>query len=214
MSDLGCFPRLSIDSQIKAENERLLKELVDKCGGQFGTMAEAISELQQPCVKVTRPYKSYDGPLTLGNPEEDGRALSIHVERYFKTKRAASPSASKVVMAAHNGPTQSTQTLNEDAMEGVEPSAGEFAAVKNARTYKVNDPDAPGGKRDVEFESLAKGYEYGRTAVSISESEHNITKLESVKSFTIVGFIGQEKVRYDAPSVETDPSNSCSTNLS
>ena len=77
-------------------------------------------------------------------------------------------------------------------MEGVD-----FSAVKQARTYKVNDPDAPGGKRDVEYESLAKGYEYGRTAVHISESEHNITKIETLKSFSIVGFIPYDKVSAD-----------------
>jgi ATP-dependent DNA helicase 2 subunit 2 len=75
-------------------------------------------------------------------------------------------------------------------MEGVE-----FSAVRQARSYKVNDPDAPGGKRDVEFEDLAKGFEYGRTAVHISESEHNITKIETQKSFSIVGFIPCSKVR-------------------
>lgn len=85
--------------------------------------------------------------------------------------------------------TQSTQTLDEDPMEGVE-----FSAVKQARTYKVNDPTAPGGKRDVEFEALAKGYEYGRTAVHISESEYNITKLETERSFSIIGFILRDKV--------------------
>lgn len=87
-----------------------------------------------------------------------------------------------------------TQAMNDDEMEGLEyGDGGEFAAVKNARIYKVNDPDAPGGKSDVEFDSLAKGYEYGRTAVHISEAEFNITKLETKKSLSVVGFIQQDK---------------------
>jgi ATP-dependent DNA helicase 2 subunit 2 len=183
-------------TQQKADNERLLKSLTDACGedfGTFGTIAEAIAELDTPRLKQTKPYKSYDGPLVLGDPEEDPRALEINVERYFKTKRAAPPSASNVVVKTSHG-TQSTQTLEGDEMGGVEyGDGGEFAAVKNARTYKVNDPDAPGGKKDVEFESLAKGYEYGRTAVHISEAEFNITKLETTKSFSIVGFVQQDK---------------------
>lgn len=161
--------------------------------GTFGTVAQAVEELDTPRLKQTKPYKTYDGALTLGDPEVDERALSIHVERYFKTKRATPPSASNVVMRANHG-SQSTQTVGDDDMEGVEyGDGGEFAAVKNARTYKVNDPDAPGGKRDVEFDSLAKGYEYGRTAVHISEAEFNITKLETRKSFSIIGFIQQDK---------------------
>jgi ATP-dependent DNA helicase 2 subunit 2 len=170
--------------------------LIDAVGddlGTFGTIAQAVDELDTPRLKQTKPYKTYDGPLLLGDPEVDNRALSIHVERYFKTKRAAPPSASNVVTRANHG-TQSTQTVGMDEKEGPEYGhGGDFAAIKNARTYKVNDPEAPGGKRDVEFDSLAKGYEYGRTAVHISEVEFNITKLETQKDFSIIGFIQQDK---------------------
>ncbi|EMR68368.1 hypothetical protein MGN70_010981 [Eutypa lata] len=159
----------------KAENEKLLKDLAEQCGGQFGTIAEAISYLDIPRLKATRPYKSYDGPLTLGDPEQHPDAMSISVERYFKTHKAPIPPASKVFKDGDNAAHM------------------DYAAVKNARTYKVDDPSAPGGKRDVEFDSLAKGYEYGRTAVHISESEYNITKIETTKCFTIIGFILQEK---------------------
>lgn len=82
-------------------------------------------------------------------------------------------------------------------MDGVE-----FTAVRQTRAYKVNDPSAPGGKRDVEYDTLAKGYQYGRTAVPISESEHNITKLETVKSFSIVGFVDADKVINPVPELE------------
>lgn len=116
--------------------------------------------------------------------------MSIRVERYFKTKKAAPPSASNVVMRDTTG----TQDTKDEEMEGLESGdGGEFAGVKNARTYKVNDPDEPGGKREVDFDSLAKGYLYGRTAVHISEAEFNITKLETKKSLSIIGFIHQDK---------------------
>jgi ATP-dependent DNA helicase 2 subunit 2 len=119
--------------------------------------------------------------------------MEINVERYFKTHVARPQPASTVVMKNESGPTQSTETVAGDEMEGII----EFSGVKQARTYKVNDPDAPGGKKDVEFETLAKGYEYGRTAVPISESEHNVTKLESTKGFSIVGFIPWDKVNFN-----------------
>lgn len=172
------------------KNEALLKRLCDECGGLFGTMAEAIEELGRPRIKPIRPFKSYDGPLTLGNPDKypEG-SFTIWVERYFKTKEAKAPTGTVVVTKAETAPSQSTAT-----MDGDDGAGGDFAAVKNARTYTVNDPDAPGGKRAVEFSSLAKGYEYGRTAVPISESDFNITKFETTKSFTIVGFINCETV--------------------
>lgn len=162
--------------EAKAQNESALKGLVDACAdGIFASIKEAIDETEAPRVKTVKPYKSYDGTLTLGDPETFPAALSINVERYFKTHLARPPGASTVVDKTE---------ADEDAMEDVQ-----FSAVKQARTYKVNDASAPGGKRDVEFETLAKGYEYGRTAVHISESEHNITKIETFKSFSILGFI-------------------------
>ncbi|ETS79814.1 ATP-dependent DNA helicase II subunit 2 [Pestalotiopsis fici W106-1] len=177
----------------KATNERLLKSLVDAVGedlATFGTIAEAVDELDMPRLKQNKPYKTYDGDLVLG---EHAESMRIHVERYFKTKRAAPPTASNVVLKVNHG-SQSTEALDGEGMEGVEyEKGGEFAAVKNARTYKVNDPDGPGGKRDVDFEDLAKGYAYGQTAVHISESEFNITKLETTKGFSIIGFIQQDK---------------------
>jgi ATP-dependent DNA helicase 2 subunit 2 len=173
------------------KNEEILKSLVSQCGdtAQFGTMAEAIDQLDIPRVKVPRPYKCYEGPLSLGNPKnEELASISINVERYLKTKAAHQMTASTVVVKSDLGaPSQSTQTLEGDEMQGVEMMG--FAAVKQARTYKVNDPDAPGGKRDVEEASLAKGYEYGRTAVHISSAEYNITRLETIKGFEIIGFI-------------------------
>ena len=155
---------------------------------------EAIDEIDTPRVKSVKPYKTYDGVLTLGDPKKFPAAMSINVERYFKTHLARPLGASTVVVKPEQAMTsQSTHTVSAgDEMDGVE-----FSAVKQARSYKVNDPNAPGGKRDVEFESLAKGFEYGRTAVHISESEHNVTKLETQKSFSIVGFIPRDRVSTD-----------------
>ncbi|KAJ4229891.1 ATP-dependent DNA helicase yku80 [Fusarium solani] len=169
----------------KEENEKALKLLVDECqNGVFATIAEAIDELDTPRIKSMKPYKTYDGTLTLGDPDRFPSAMKINVERYFKTHLARPLTASTVVVKSEGTGSESTQAVEGDEMEGVE-----FSAVRQARSYKVNDPDAPGGKRDVEFEDLAKGFEYGRTAVHISESEHNITKIEAQKSFSIVGFI-------------------------
>lgn len=177
-------------SSVKEQNEGVLRDLVEKCDGLYGTIAEAIAELETPRVKSYRPYKTYQGLLTLGDPNVHQDAMSINVERYFKTHKAPVPPASRVVLKT--GSDSAEGARGGDEMEGVEPTPG-FSAVKDARTYKVNDPDAPGGKRDVDRDELAKGYEYGRTAVHISESDYNITKIETNQSFSIVGFIYQEK---------------------
>lgn len=148
-------------------------------------MAQAVEELAIPRIKPVRPFKAYDGALTLGDPDKYSSALSIHVERYFKTKRAMPPAASTVVVNPERAGPSQPETFDEDTEMG----GAEFSGVKHMRTYRVNDPDAPGGKRDVDFEDLAKGYQYGRTVVPFSESDLPVTKLETKKSFTILGFI-------------------------
>lgn len=173
----------------------MLSALVEKCdNGVFGTLAEAIDELKKPNVKAPRPYKTYEGSLTLGDPETFDGALSVNIERYFLTKVAHPPSATTVVLRPESadGATQSTHTL--DDMEGIETGNVDFSAVRSTRVYTVDDPTRLGGKREVEFENLEKGYEYGRTAVYISESDHNVTQLTTAKGFSIVGFITRANV--------------------
>ena len=53
-------------SPIKAANETLLSDLVEQCGGLYGTMQQAIDELSIPRPKVTKPTPSYKGQLRLG----------------------------------------------------------------------------------------------------------------------------------------------------
>ncbi|KFY35002.1 hypothetical protein V494_06292 [Pseudogymnoascus sp. VKM F-4513 (FW-928)] len=173
---------------LKAGNEKVLRDLADKCEKSiFGTAAEAVQDLSIPRVKDYKPYATFKGQLTLGDPEKYDTALCIDVERYFRTKVAKAPSASSYVVAEMAGDDEGDVKM-EDATQGEG-----LTAVKNARTYKIVDESAPGGKRDVDREDLAQGFEYGRTAVAIAESDQNITKLETVASFSIVGFIPAER---------------------
>ncbi|KAI9736792.1 MAG: ATP-dependent DNA helicase II subunit 2 [Cirrosporium novae-zelandiae] len=184
----------------KAENEKILKEMTESCGGVFGTLAEAIEQMEIPRIKPVRPVPSYRGPLTLGNPNQYDSVLSIQVERYPRTSVAKPPTASSFVLRSdysNGGPsTQCTGTAIEDTHmldEDRIANSNALTSVKQARTYQVQDEEAPGGKRDVERDDLAKGYEYGRTAVHISETDENITKLETEAGLDIIGFVPQEK---------------------
>ena len=91
--------------------------------------------------------------------------------------------------------TQSSVTIRDgDSSHEQGESGNPLTSVRNARDYQVIDPEAPGGKRDVQREDLAKGYEYGRTAVHISQSDENITKLETEAALELLGFIPSAKV--------------------
>ncbi|KAF2744802.1 ATP-dependent DNA helicase-like protein II [Sporormia fimetaria CBS 119925] len=174
----------------KAENEEMIRKFVeDDCGGIFGTLAEAVEQLEIPRLKETRAVPSFKGLLTLGDPEKYDSTMTIDVERYPCTMIAKPPTASSFVMrtdlASQAGP--SIEPMDVD-------STGEqLSAVRNQRVYQVDDPDATGHKINVEPDDLERGYEYGRTAVHISESDANIVKLETTPGLDIIGFLPAEK---------------------
>lgn len=145
--------------------------------------------MDTPRIKVVKSMPSFKGMLKLGDPQKYETALQIPVERYFRTSVAHPPSASSFV--ARSGTTQ------EKEEGGLEPNQGDaLTAVRMSRTYQVDDSSAPGGKVDVERDDLAKGYEYGRTAVHISQMDENITRLDTFACLDIIGFIHQEKVHH------------------
>lgn len=164
----------------KARNERTLKSLVDKCGAtksMFGTMQEAIDGISNPQVKSVRPTPTYRGTLRLGDPTNFDTAISIDVERYFKTSVRRPPTAS--AYAVNVGRSQAHTQLN---------------AVHNEYTYSVKDDTERDGLKHLKREDLAKGYEYGRAVVHISETDENITKLQTEAGYEIIGFIPAENV--------------------
>ena len=165
----------------KAENEKILRTLTEECGGKFGTMQEALDWLSIPRVKTIRPMTTYKGQLQLGDPENDEILLSIDVERYPKVMLAKPPTASSFVLR-QDGSSQ----------------ANGMEVVHNLRNYIVDHKDHPNadaeGKLDVAREDLAKGFQYGRTAVHMAASDENITKMETEQGYQIIGFVPLENV--------------------
>lgn len=142
-------------------------------------------------------------------------ALSIDVQRFFKTKAAKPPSAtSYITPALVDETTRSSNNLQGDMEMTDAPSSG-LIAVKSSTSYTVDDPEAPGGKKNLYREDLAKGYAYGRTAVYLSESEQNIATLQTLKSFSIIGFIPSDGVSLKARfnRIETDVLLVCKVSL-
>lgn len=147
-----------------------------------------------PRMKTVRPVHSFRGYLTLGDPENYDSAMAIDVERYPRVMVAKPPSASQFVVRSNMAPGETQSQL---APADGEPSQDDLAAVKNARTYQVPDEEAPGGKREVEQEDLARGFNYGSTAVPIMESDRNVTDFESKQGIDIVGFVAKDQVSRD-----------------
>ncbi len=182
----------------KQLNESIFHQLTQDCNGMFGTMAQAISELGTPRTKTVRPVTTYKGILTLGDPDTYDSAMCINVERYPRIMQATPPSASQFVikgdMVGGASNTQGSATLENGDNNRARTYGGDLAPVKNTRTYRVDDLEAPEGKREVDPEELARGFEYGRTAVAISQSDMNVVRLETTACLDIVGFVPREKV--------------------
>ncbi len=185
-------------SPLKLRNEKFLRELVEQCGGMYGTMAEAIDELNIPRVRSTKPVNSYKGQLRLGNPGQFDTALCIDVERYPRTMiRRPDPASSFVLRSDGGADTMApSATLPEqgDQPSGTRTNGSGLTVVRSSYTYQVNDPEGLNGERDVQRDDLAKGYEYGRTAVHINESDENMTKLETEAAYEILGFVAADEV--------------------
>lgn len=185
-------------------NEEILKTFVESCSGNFGTLAEAVDQLSIPRLKQTRPIPSFRGPLTLGDASKFDATVTIDIERYPCTMLAKPPTASSFVVRtdlATAGPS------NEDPMEGIvseDHPMGDLAAVRTQRGYQVEDPDEPGAKKNVDMEELEKGYEYGRTAVHIAESDMNVVKLETQPSLELIGFAREEEFERYLPMSRTN----------
>lgn len=156
-------------------------------------MEQAISEMDIPRVKQVRPTPTFKGFLQLGDPEKYDTAARIPVERYYRTHPAKAPPASAFVLrSGMPGPEEgeSSGTVGQDEAAG----GGNLTNVRPLRSYQISDENAPGSKVDVDREELAKGYEYGRTAVHISETDQNITTLETFAALELVGFVQSDKV--------------------
>ncbi|KAH8708513.1 SPOC like C-terminal domain-containing protein [Phaeosphaeriaceae sp. PMI808] len=182
----------------KAKNEKTLKSFVNDCNGAFGTLAEAIDQLHIPRLKEVRPMPNFKGQLTLGDPEKYESTITIDVERYPCTMIAKPPTASTFVMRTDGGvPGSSTQSTHTIA--GEDHPVSELSSVRNQRIYQVENLEEPGTKKSVEMDDLERGYEYGRTAVHISESDMNVVKLETQQSLSLVGFAKAEAFERHLP---------------
>ncbi|KAI9891089.1 MAG: ATP-dependent DNA helicase II subunit 2 [Vezdaea aestivalis] len=168
----------------KRLNEDCLREIVQTSGGRYGTLAEAIAELEQPLVKQVKPVTLYKGELILGKPGSKG-ALSIQVERYpcIKAARAITASAFAKIGEEDGAATQTSR----------EPPSS--MPVNHRKSYRVEDHTQKTGWREVDEGSLSRGYEYGRTVVPFLPEDEHITKFETTAAFEIIGLIKKEQYK-------------------
>lgn len=130
--------------------------------------------------------------------------ISIDVERYPCTMLAKPPTASSFVVRTDLGDVAGPSAQSPGTIGGEDHPMTDLSAVRNQRVYQVEDAEEPGTKKNVEMDELERGYEYGRTAVHISESDMNVVKLETHQSLQLVGFVKAEEFERYLPLSRTN----------
>ena len=149
---------------------------------------------------------SFKGQLTLGKPGLD-TSLSIDVERYPRIMVRKPQSARIVPQPKPQGDDKASSVTVAGSSGEAGPSASDPDSTgnqdseekKSVRKYEVVDEDSEGGRRLVALEDLSKGYEYGRTAVYIDESDRNVTIFSTKAGLEIIGFIKWSNVGAQSP---------------
>lgn len=185
--EFGFIEEIKSDGKAKAES--ILRKLCSEVDGVFGTLQEAINELGNPRLKKTRPVASFKGDLTLGDPSKYENAFVINVERYPRTMIAKPVSASAYVLKTEPGEAEGGD-IGDIAFDG---SNSNLQAVKQTRSYQVDDDGALGGKMDIDKDQMEKGYSYGREVVPISTTDETITLFETEPGLQIIGFVPADK---------------------
>lgn len=158
-------------------------------------MEQAVVELSIPRVKKVKPVTLYKGKLTLGDRTIYEGALEIDVERYPRTSLAIAPTASRYAVKTGESNESSATVGGADEADGDQQGqTNGLSAVHQSRAYQVKDESAAGGKRDVDRDALARGYEYGSSVVPIEPSDEHVTKLDTVAGMDIVGFVPRGSV--------------------
>lgn len=106
---------------------------------------------------------------------------------------AKPPTASSFVVRTDLGSVPGPSEQSSATIMGEDHPMTDLSAVRNQRVYQVDNQEEPGTKKNVEMEELERGYEYGRTAVHISESDMNVVKLETQQCLQLVGFVKAEE---------------------
>lgn len=106
---------------------------------------------------------------------------------------AKPPTASSFVVRTDLGGVPGPSNQSSATIVGEDHPMSDLSAVRNQRVYQVENQEEAGTKKNVEMDELERGYEYGRTAVHISESDMNVVKLETQPSLQLVGFVKAEE---------------------
>ncbi|WBW73948.1 Ku domain helicase (XRCC5-like protein) Pku80-like [Schizosaccharomyces osmophilus] len=168
----------------KKENERQLRHFVDSCKGTVLVFQDVEKRIGEPLVHRVRPVSVFKGSLTIGNDGENEASVTMHVERYPRT-RATKPPTSSAFNAGSKLPKEDEK---QEQFSSSQEKPWESNAISTVRSYVVRDSQT-NEVFEVDRKDLESGYSYGRTIVPISRSDEDILALETKAGYEVMGFI-------------------------
>jgi ATP-dependent DNA helicase 2 subunit 2 len=153
-------------SNIKIENENMLKQMINSVGGVIVPIHEAIEMMSYFRSKGVLQRTTFRGVLEI-SPH-----LKIPIWSYVKTMEQKFPRFEKISSI-------SQQSANP----------GNMKVVKETTYHNINDPD-----NEVPSNEKIKGYKYGKTLVPFSSIDEQVLSYKAEKCLKLIGFTKSKKV--------------------
>ncbi|KAK9492674.1 SPOC like C-terminal domain-containing protein [Lipomyces doorenjongii] len=172
-------------------NHSVLSDFVDRVARRelnaiIAPFADVLRDLEIPHVRKVRSTNSYNGTLTIGDPNKFNDSLTIPVERFAYVKTATKINSVSYIKPKGNvstSPTrQATNTLGR--------------RIKYEITVTKESDDGNTGKdvQEVEKGDLKKGYRYGASVVPLSTEEEESLRFVTNISLDIIGFVPYDTI--------------------
>ncbi|KAK9235337.1 SPOC like C-terminal domain-containing protein [Lipomyces kononenkoae] len=177
---------------LQRSNHSVLSDFIDRVAGRkinaiIAPFAEVLSDLEIPHVRKVRSTNSYNGTLTIGDPNQFDDSLVIPVERFAYVKAAAKINSVAYIKPKANEPTSSnrraTTTVGRKIKYDIDLSKGSSESGTKKEVQQVNKED------------LKKGYRYGASVVPLSAEEEESLRFRTTAALDIIGFVPFDTVK-------------------
>ncbi|KAI8052788.1 SPOC like C-terminal domain-containing protein [Thamnidium elegans] len=162
-------------SEVVKTNYEYWDKLISSCDGDIADLEEAYAQTQIIYAKEVAARPSYRGFLYIGSPYANTNFLPISINTYLRTKVISLPSAKKV------------SSLSEGPTKKVEQDTKFILDIENEGEQHMSEVE-------VEKHDIQKGYKFGKTILLISNEELGMSKLETKKEMSIIGFVPSKQV--------------------
>ncbi|GAA5812693.1 hypothetical protein MFLAVUS_006151 [Mucor flavus] len=162
-------------SEVVKSNYENWEKLISSCDGDIADLEEAYAQTQMIYAKEVAARPSYRGFLYIGSPYANTNFLPISIHTYLRTKEISLPPAKKVSVLS-TGPTKKVEQDTKYVLD-----------IENEGEQHTSEVQ-------IEKHDIQKGYKFGKTILLVSNEELGMSRLETKKEMSIIGFVPSKQV--------------------